>query len=69
MKFCSNPLCLFHLDCEPSQKSLTYQVADKALQVRSLNIVQAAAPPATPRQFQFCEICANVLALTFGKKN
>lgn len=68
MKFCSNPLCLFHLDCEPSQTSLTYQVGDKALKVKRLEILQASQPPQTPRKFDFCEICANVLVMTFGKQ-
>lgn len=69
MKFCSNPLCLFHLDCEPSQTSLTYQVGDKALKVKRLEIIQQTAPPpALPKRFAFCEICANVLAMTFGRQ-
>lgn len=68
MKFCSNPLCLFHLDCEPSQTSLTYQVGGKALRVKRLEILQQTPPPTSPKKFDFCEICANVLAMTFGKK-
>lgn len=69
MKFCSNPLCLFHLDSEPGQTSLTYQVGDKAMTVRRLEILQHVGPEINPRRFEFCEMCANVLAMTFGRNH
>lgn len=68
MKFCDNPLCLFHLDAEPGQTQLTYQVGPKALVVKRLRIVQGPVPGEAPREWNFCELCSNVLAMTSGRR-
>lgn len=67
--FCENSRCQFHIYTEPTNV-LTYRDRnddDKAKEIKRLHVVQQSAGSGTPRDFYFCETCANVLAMTFGK--
>jgi hypothetical protein len=63
--FCENKLCRWHGELEhPDITQIQFESGGKLLTVKRLCIVQKTIPV---RQFYFCETCANVLAMTFGK--
>jgi hypothetical protein len=67
MKFCQNKLCRAHVDVpEPVQSPMTFAVgADSTTSLRRMKIVNAVEK----KEFDFCEVCANVLAIVHGKSN
>lgn len=67
-KFCENSRCQFNL-VVPKTNVLVYldrNDDNKEKEIKRLHVIQQA-PGGPPRDFYFCENCANVLAMTFGK--
>lgn len=64
MKFCENPLCQWHLECEPTCSQLKY-ILDRGphfgetREVRRLRVRDSA----TRALHNFCEVCANAVAI------
>ena len=63
--FCDNPLCRLHAECPPGVNRMEYVEANgKKVVARRF----AIAPVGGAERWTFCEICANVLAITQGEK-
>lgn len=67
--FCENPRCRFHVEAGPGNECRYIDHDDmlREKSIKRLHIVQQQSGVAPPRDFYFCENCANVLAMTFGK--
>jgi len=66
--FCENPRCQFFIESD-AKTALHYfdrNDGDREKEIKRLHVVQQT-PGGPPRDFYFCENCANVLAMTFGK--
>jgi len=66
--FCENTRCQFNI-VTPATNELRFidrNDDNKEKLVKRLHVVQQA-PGGPPKDFYFCENCANVLAITFGK--
>lgn len=62
--FCENKLCRCHVQCKAEDNMLSYIEANgKRVDVRRI-IVFADIGKKDEQKFTFCEICANVLAIT-----
>ena len=70
-EFCENPRCQFHLAVKvvPTNTLVYIDRNDdnKEKRINRLHVVQQTPGGAPPKDFFFCENCANVLAMTFGK--
>jgi hypothetical protein len=58
MKFCENPLCVFHLEGGENNR-LRRIIGAREVEVRQFTIVDSA----TGRRLRFCEVCANAVAM------
>src|SRR6185436_6006583 len=64
MKFCANNKCRCHIDAEPGQSLLRYIEANgETVEVFQFRVIDDLG-----RKWNFCEICANVLAITSPPK-
>lgn len=65
-KFCGNPLCKWHIDTDDCCDSLKFMLTNMTeATVRRFRIRDNFFN----RQFDFCETCANVLAMVHGEPN
>lgn len=71
MAFCENNRCQFNIALPEASNELRYRDANddnKEKSIKRLHVVQQqAGGTAPPKDFYFCETCANVLAMTFGQ--
>lgn len=64
--FCENPRCSFFVEHDGKMIRAFRLPGGKTGTMKRLHVVQQT-PGGTPKDFYFCENCANVLAMTFGK--
>ncbi len=62
--FCQNKLCRAHVDLGPVPEATFIDSRNETVRLRRMKIVNAAEK----KEFDFCEVCANVLATVHGKQ-